>query len=157
MNSLLSNPSVTCKEKIPDAKTPYSPRSCHNIPDTEEVISELHHGKWWGDSWEKCCDSKEGSIEILVSIILYMNGISLGAHGRLTLTPLNMTLGIINVKTRKRPEAWKTLYFHPDNEFQSSNYSSKADPVDNMQNLHNGLRTALQSFKEACGNDASFT
>ena len=53
--------------------------------------------------------------------------------------------------------AWETLYFYPDNEFQSSNYSSKADLVDNMQNLHNGLRAALQSFKEACGDDASFT
>ena len=68
-----------------------------------------------------------------------------------------MTLKIFNVETRKQPEAWETLYFHPDNEFQSSNYSSKADPVDNMQNLHNRLRVALQCFKEACSDDAAFT
>ena len=61
-------------------------------------------------------------------------------------TPLNMILGLFNVKTRKRPEAWETLYFHLDTEFQSSNYSSKADPKDNMQNLHKGPRAALQSF-----------
>ena len=61
-----------------------------------------------------------------------MHGIPLDAHGRLTLTTLNTTLGIFNVETTKRPEAWETLYFHPDNEFQSSNYSAKTDPVDIM-------------------------
>ena len=84
-----------------------------------------------------------------------MDGTSLNAHGRLTLTPLNTTLGIFNAETRKEPEAWETLYFHPDNEFQSSSYSTKADPVYNMQNLYNGLRAALQSIKEAYGDDAS--
>ena len=135
----------------------YSPRACHDFPDTEEVISELHHGKWLGYSWQKYCDCKMGSIKILVPIILYIDGISLDAHRRLTLTPLNTTLEIFNVKTRKQPEAWETLFFCSDNEFQSSNYSSKADPVDNMQNLHNRLRAALQSFKEVCGDDASFS
>ena len=73
----------------------------HDIPDTEEVISKMHHGKWWGDSWGKCCDCKEWSNKILIPIILYMDGISLDAYGRLTLTPLNTTLGIFNVKTKK--------------------------------------------------------
>ena len=86
-----------------------------------------------------------------------MNGISFYAHGRLTLTPLNMTLGIFNVATRKRPDAWETLYFHPDTEFLSSSHSSKAEPIHNIQNLHNGLRAAQESFKAACFDNACIT
>ena len=56
-------------------------------------------------------------LNILVPIILYIDGIFLNAHVRLILNPLNMTLGVINVETRKQPEAWETLYFHPGNEF----------------------------------------
>ena len=46
----------------------------------------------------------------MVPVILYMDGICLDAHGRLTLTPLNMTLRIFNVATCKRPEAWGKIY-----------------------------------------------
>ena len=72
---------------------------------------------------------------MLIPITLYMDGISLDAHGRLTFTPLNTILRIFNVEARKQPETWETLYFYPNTEFLS-NYSSKADPIDNIQNLH---------------------
>ena len=88
----------------------------------------------------KCSDLSKGSIEILVPVILSMDSVSFDEHGRLTLTPLNMTLGIFNVATRKRPEAWKTIYFHPDNEFLSSAHLTKAgDPLHTIKNLHNEL------------------
>lgn len=155
LQSLLSNSSVVREENLsfPDASTPYSPVSLDDHPDDETIISELHHGGWWAKSWKEACDCSDGSKEILVPIILYMDGISLDAHGRLTLTPLNMTLGIFNIATRRRPDAWETLYFHPDAEFLSSTHSKKAEPIHNIQNLHNGLRAALQSFKEVCEAD----
>ena len=111
-------------------------------------LSELHHGLWWSDSWDMLCSPS--SDEILVPIILYMDGISVDAHGRLTLTPLNMTLGIFNTATRQKPEAWETIYFHPDPNYHSSHQSRQAEPHENIQNLHNGLRVALKSFKDVC-------
>ena len=79
-----------------------------------------------------------------------MDGILLDARGRLSLTPLNMTLGIFNVATRKRQEAWETIYFHPDSSYVSTNNQKSVSPIHNVMNLHNGLGVALESFKEAC-------
>eukprot|EP00536_Pseudo-nitzschia_multiseries_P003803 jgi/Psemu1/8562/gm1.8562_g len=94
----------------------------NNPPITNETyITELHHGSWWTESWKQICNENE---EILVPIVFYMDGISLDAHGHLSLTPLNMTL---EHKTHKKPTA-----------------------KDNTQNLHIALAAALQSFKQVC-------
>eukprot|EP00536_Pseudo-nitzschia_multiseries_P008711 jgi/Psemu1/21193/gm1.21193_g len=64
-----------------------------------------------------------------------------------------MTLGIFDVETRKRPDSWTTIYFHPDSEFDATRHSSKATPQESVQNLHNALEVTLQSFKDVCEND----
>eukprot|EP00536_Pseudo-nitzschia_multiseries_P010602 jgi/Psemu1/26440/gm1.26440_g len=112
----------------------FTPLSPDNDPQMTEntFISELH-GKWWSESWKLICQEGNPEPEILVPLIFYMDGISLDAHGRLTLTPLNMTLDIFNVETRKLPQAWTTIYFHPDK---------------SMQNLHNAIQVALASLTE---------
>eukprot|EP00537_Pseudo-nitzschia_pungens_P007979 CAMPEP_0172379242 /NCGR_PEP_ID=MMETSP1060-20121228/69828_1 /TAXON_ID=37318 /ORGANISM="Pseudo-nitzschia pungens, Strain cf. cingulata" /LENGTH=405 /DNA_ID=CAMNT_0013106979 /DNA_START=256 /DNA_END=1470 /DNA_ORIENTATION=+ len=103
--SLLTNRELMTDQNLsfPDCNTPLSPQ---NFPELTEatIISELHHGTWWTESWKQLC--APNTSEILVPIIFYMDGISLDAHGRLTLTPLNMTLGIFNVETRKKSDAW---------------------------------------------------
>jgi len=148
LSSLLHNKSVMREENLsfPDSRSPYNSRQ---HPEVNEM-SELHHGSWWSESWDLLCTPK--SKEILVPIILYMDGISIDAHGRLTLTPLNMTLGIFNIATRRKPEAWETLYFHPDHNYQSAQQSRPATSAEGLQNIHNGLRVALKSFKEVCDN-----
>ena len=114
LDSLLSNPKLMRESNLslPNAADPFS---CENNP-AVSTISELHHGSWWKDSWIKAkCDPAEK--EILVPIIFYMDLISLDAKGRLSLTPLNMTLGIFSTATRRLNEAWETIYFHPDASF----------------------------------------
>ena len=151
LNSLLTNSHILKEENLsfPNSETPYS---YENVPSVN-VISELHHGKWWSDTWQKRC--KANSKEILVPIILYMDGISLDAHGRLSLTPLNMTLGIFNNATRKKDYAWETIYFHPDSSYMSSRQTKKSKPIHNQQNLHMGLSVALQSFKDICESESN--
>ena len=78
-----------------------------------------------------------------------MDGISLDAHSQLLLTPLNMTLGIFNVEARIKPEAWITIHYHPDTEVEATRHLKKATSRQSVQNLHNGLKVALDSFKEA--------
>ena len=160
LTSLLSNSNLTKEGNLsfPDPTTPYSPVSLNTASDDmDTIISELHHGEWWSNTWKSRCDTGEGSIEILVPIILYMDGISLDARNRLQLTPLNMTLGIFNSETRKRADAWETIYFHPDGEHLSANHVNKAEGIDNIINLHTGLRAALESFQELCNNPNGVT
>lgn len=86
-----------------------------------------------------------------------MDGISLDARNRLSLTPLNMTLGIFDSATRKRADAWETIYFHPDGEHLSANHVNKAEPIENIINLHTGLRAALESFQKICNDNKGVT
>jgi hypothetical protein len=88
-----------------------------------------------------------------VPIILYIDGIVCDEYGRLLVTPLNMTLGIFSVETRKKPEAWETIYFHPDPSLMSSEQRHSAQSTDHLQNLHNGLRAALESVEKACNSE----
>ena len=140
--SLLTEPGLVVEENLslPDSRSPYS---CENHPPVD-VISELHHGSWWADSWKKRCDASKK--EILVPLIFYMDGISLDSSGRLTLTPLNMTLGIFNTATRRRPEAWVQVYSHPDVSYLASNQTKKPTAEDNIRNLQTGLEQALASL-----------
>ena len=161
--SLPRKPNLICKENFSflDSRNPCS---TERHPLTDE-LSELHHGKWWIDSWKTACDTSPESKEILVPVILYMDGITVDKAGKQTLTPLNLTLGIFNTETRRRPEAWETLYFHPPTEYggdpetdePNSNMSSKEKAEnkipDSMKNLHNGLALALKSLKEICDAD----
>ena len=78
LDSLLSNPKLMCESNLslPNVNDPFS---CENDPPVE-IISELHHGSWWRDSWTKAgCDPSKK--EILVPVIFYMDLISLDAHG----------------------------------------------------------------------------
>ena len=147
--SLLTKPQLIVEENIslPHSTNPYS---YENHPPVD-IISELHHGNWWKRTWaNRCVESQK---EILVPIILYMDGISLDTHGRQNLMPLNLTLGIFNTATRRRPEAWELMYFHPDQAFMASQQTEKTVPEDNVRNLHNGLALALDSLKKEMERD----
>lgn len=158
--SLLENSDLMKDENLsfPDPHVPYI---WNNFPSPGEdtAIKELHHGKWWVDSWKEKCslpptriaDNNDDVIEILVPIIFYMDGVAIDKQGRLKLTPLNMTLGIFNTSTRKKKEAWETLYFHPDSTvMQISHNSHGSEKGDSVRNLHAGLSVALQSFYDTC-------
>ena len=142
LRSLITNVSLMKQENLafPNDDTPISPE--HNPPITDDtMISELHHGSWWTETWrDKCCEEKD---EILVPIILYMDGIAVDSKGKHSICPLNMTLGIFNDFTRAtRRDAWETIYYHPQRKGDSS--------TDNIRNLHASLLGALATLREAC-------
>ena len=147
--SLLQKSNIVCEGNFsfPNHTTPYSYTTIsHN-----DTLSELHHGKWWAESWKKECDtdSNINSKEILVPVILYMDGIAIDKNMQHSLTPLNMTLGIFNTATRRRAEAWETLYFHPSKD-ECLNQSSSPSGYEKAQNLHRCLDQALKSLRELC-------
>ena len=148
--SLLTNPSLVKEENFsfPLENSPFITEDFQIDPNVP--ITELHHGVWWTDSWKKICSEPD---EILVPIILYMDGISLDVNSHLNLTPLNMTLGIFNTEVRRKAEAWETLYFHPD----KITSVKKSDGIHNVKNLHNGIKAALQSFHDLCESNECIT
>ena len=153
LDSLLSKPQLMKETNLslPNISNPYSYES--NPP--VQTVSELHHGKWWRESWiaAQCDPCRQ---EMLVPIILYMDKINLDTHGRLSLTPLNMTLGIFNTATRRQNDAWETIYFHPDSSYHKGLNQRKTQPIDNIENLHRGLDIALSSLKSQCKRQTTF-
>ena len=158
LKSLLENTELTKEENLsfPDPDVPYIWK---NFVQKDCEITELHHGSWWVESWAKALPLKEKSMhgdnteekEILVPVIFYMDGIAIDRGGRLKLTPLNMSLGIYNTETRKRADAWETIYFHPDSTVvQIAHNSEKPSSLESAKNLHNALNVALQSFFDVC-------
>ena len=142
LRSLLTNKTLVKEENLsfPNSETPLSPEHLPAL-DSETLVSELHHGAWWTNTWKRDCSQEKN--EILVPIILYMDGIAIDNAARNSLCPLNLTLGIFNDVTRStKPEAWETIYFHPQDKAK--------DAVSNMNNLHTGLRCALDSVRRAC-------
>eukprot|EP00980_Cylindrotheca_fusiformis_P022971 scaffold9956_cov114-Cylindrotheca_fusiformis.AAC.1 len=131
---------------LPHPTDPYRSR-----PDVESAhVSELHHGKWWSQTWEKLCQPE--TKEILVPIILYMDGVTTDNNGKLKVTPLNMTLGIFNTSTRRRASAHTVKYYHPDEMAEAAFHQQTTKGVHNVQNLHRGIARAMEDFKELCDN-----
>eukprot|EP00980_Cylindrotheca_fusiformis_P006720 scaffold1399_cov109-Cylindrotheca_fusiformis.AAC.4 len=129
---------------LPHPTNPY--RSKPDI--IADHVSELHHGKWWSATWENVCNSDKR--EILVPIILYMDGVTTDTNGKLKVTPLNMTLGIFNTKTRRQASAHTVKYYHPDEMAEAAFQQQTTKGVHNVQNLHRGIARAMEDFKELC-------
>ena len=66
-----------------------------------------------------------------------MDGISVDENGTLCLTPFNMTLGIFNTETRRKANAWETIYFHPNSSHENSFQSRNPTALESLQNYHN--------------------
>eukprot|EP00536_Pseudo-nitzschia_multiseries_P011724 jgi/Psemu1/29749/gm1.29749_g len=146
LHSLLTNITLVKEENLsfPHAENPTLPVRYPELQGNID-IDELHHREWWINTWEKRC--KRDLDEIFVPIILYMDGIAINNNDQTTLTPLNITLGIFNTLTwNSRPDAWETIiYFHPTGTCDKGDKS-----IDNVNNLHSGLPSALSSLKDAC-------
>ena len=160
LRSLLSNKSLMKEENLsfPDPEVPYIWKD-YPEPSDSTFVKELKDGKWWVKTWkESCtlvdkalCGNPEEVKEILVPVIFYDDSISLDNHNRLSLQPLNFTLGIFNTETRKRPDAFETIFFHPNEKVVQNHHNSLgAKPPEKLKNLHNSLRVALQSYHDTC-------
>ena len=120
---LLSHSEICRGENI-SLPHPTDPYRAH--PDQESpTVSELHHGSWWSESWQRKCPPFPGSRNILVPLICYSDGVATDVQGRLGVTPFNITLGIFNTQTRFHPEAWTTLFYHPDSECETAYHQKK--------------------------------
>ena len=76
--SLLTDPMLVKEENI-SLPNPRSPFISHNPQrNRDSPMTELHHGQWWTESWDKLCTSPD---EILVPVIFCMDGISLDVNG----------------------------------------------------------------------------
>ena len=114
-------------------------------------VSQLHHGTWWKDSFEDCCE--ENSIDILVPISFETDETFIDAHGKLSVTPFNIKLGIFNLDINAHEESSSTWFFLPNDTAEAANHEQTTHAVHKLQNLHSALKAAFQDLRDIMDND----
>ena len=100
--SLLSDANLMKDENLLfHNKDPFSP------PPPSHKLRDINTGRCYRETWKALI--KDPTKEILLPVITQMDKITIDTYGRLTLEPLNISLGIQNLKTRSRPEGWRPL------------------------------------------------
>ena len=144
--ALLTNSNIFVEDNLsfPNQDDPTS-SIANPEPTPNQKITELHHGKWWTETMKRNCAQDKN--EVLVPVILYQDGIVIDQNGSLSLTPMNLSLGIFNTETRTLPEAWELIYFHPDASHEKSLHSREPTPKESLENLHRTIEAALESLQ----------
>ena len=108
--NLLSDKTIMTKENL--IYTTHNGNKFHVDSFNNGMYGDLHQTLWWIETMRKMI--KEGSNELLVPIIFYLDALVLDAYGKLTLEPLSFTFAIFRRHLRNQKQAFRTLGFIED-------------------------------------------
>ena len=100
--SLLSN-----VELMNEANLLLNPNDPFNSTPDGFVLSDLNSGWWYRETCKMF--HLEPQKDILLPIILFIDGSTIDTYGKLNVEPITFTLGIFKRSVRNRSEAWRTL------------------------------------------------
>jgi hypothetical protein len=106
IQSLLTRPEIRAKDYLFHGDNPLAPP-----PAGLSHIADLNTGKSYYDTWHDLI--KDPSKQILLPIVMYMDGSQTGVWADLELTPVKIALGIFNRVARKQAQFWGTLGYIP--------------------------------------------
>lgn len=101
IESLLTDPRITDKDYNFFNNNPLSP------PPQVSEISDLNTGKAYYDAYQKYITKPDK--QVLLPIVMYIDGAVTGQFMNLPITALKLSLGIFGRKTRDKEYAWRTL------------------------------------------------
>ena len=102
LQSLLAEPRITDDNYLFFDNNPFSPP-----PELFEKVSDINTGLAYRKSYEALI--KKPNQQVLLPIIMYMDGAVTGQFDHLPIEALKFTLGIFNWKTRNKSFAWRNL------------------------------------------------
>lgn len=106
LQSLLTDPRIKTEDYLFFNDDPFAPP-----PDDLDYIADLNTGLSYTATYKKLIT---GPNQILVPIVLYIDGAVTGQFASLSVTALKMALGITNRKYREKPHAWRSLGYVPE-------------------------------------------
>jgi len=106
IQSLLTRPEIRAKDYLFHGDDPFAPP-----PEGLSHIADLNTGKCYYDTWHDLI--KDPSKQILLPIVMYMDGSQTGVWADLELTPVKIALGIFSRVARKQAQFWGTLGYIP--------------------------------------------
>ena len=140
--SLLSNESLMHEKNLlfPNDGDPFSEPVPFNKRDSNFIVSDIIHGDAYFHAYERLCKGKP--LKVLCSILIFIDKTHIDAHGRLTLEPVSMTLGLFRKECRRRPEFWSPIGYI----LNQSNFTAASSATDRLQDYHFQLRVILHSL-----------
>ena len=144
LRSLLDDPVLNRDENLvlnPDDRfQKYSP------PDGR--LGECISGSWYQHAWDEMVS--DGICDFMIPNIFYIDKTQLSISGKLSIHPVQMSLGIFTEKCRRSAYAWRPLgYIANENVFYSSEELNENTPDGKCLCLHKILDCILESFKAA--------
>ena len=165
--SLLTDPRFSDDDFLHFANDPLAPP-----PDDLDYISDVNTGLSYSVTYKQLITNPQK--QMLVPIILYIDGAITGQFGKLEVEPLKMSIGILNRAARDKEYGWRTLGYVPDytkaksrskKMFQETGHAAamhvavddgegeaeEEDPQEEIkkaQDYHSILTTLLKSVKE---------
>jgi hypothetical protein len=113
---------------------------------TPEVYYDINDGENYRNAYNLYC-SKQQDEAVLCPIILFVDKTHVDTYGRLTLEPVNITLGIFKKEVRQEPRAWRTLGYIPNMTNVYTRSTQTLTPRMKMFEYHLMLGIVLQSLK----------
>jgi hypothetical protein len=123
---------------FPDMSDPLAPP-----PPAIDMIADVDTGSVFRSAYLDLCTEPN---DVLCPLIMYLDRISIDQHGRCSLEPGYATLGIWNLSTRNKAEAWRPLGYIPNLYLLSKNENKfRMNSVTKLRMYHEILDAMLES------------
>jgi hypothetical protein len=144
VTSLLADSELNCGSNL--VINSDNPFARYTPPDGK--LGECISGSWYNHAWDHMETMTNNTF--MIPIILYIDKTVISQSGKLSLHPVQMSLGIFTEKARRKANAWRPLGYIANEDI----YYSGAERNDNTadvknERLHRILDAILKSFKEA--------
>jgi hypothetical protein len=111
-------------------------------------LGECITGSWYNHAWDHMQAMSNNTF--LIPIILYIDKTVLGLSGKLSLHPVQMSLGIFTEHARRKSNAWRPLGYIANEEIHYSAAERNENTPDvKNERFHHILDAILHSFKAA--------
>ena len=123
--------------------------------EVSKILSDINTG-WWHHQTRDLFCAKD--TDILLPIILFIDGSNVDKNYRLSVEPVTLTLGIFNRSTRNLSAAWRTIGFVENMVNKSSDdVKPSKHPSAKLQEYHAVLDHILSELKYIQGKDSGFS
>jgi Plavaka transposase len=111
-------------------------------------LGECLSGSWYNHAWDHM--ETNTNCTFMIPIIMYIDKTQMSLSGKLSIFPVQMSLGIFTEPTRRKSRAWRPLGFIANEDY----YFSAAERDKNIPNVknerfHTQLAVILHSYRRA--------
>ena len=143
-HSLLSDPELQQLSNL--TVNPDNPFSKYRPPDG--LLGECLSGSWYQSAWEHMENAELG--DFMIPIILYIDKTLMSKSEKLSIFPVQMSLGIFTEVARRSSRAWRPLGYIANEDYYFSTAERKINSADvKNERFHRQLEAIFASFKKA--------